>query len=78
MFRKRANESEPLLMEKMKDIYYNTKIDKQLVNPPMKDTVIIPNRGYTIVRFFSDNPGFWPLHCHILYHDLSEKITLCF
>jgi len=73
---KRANESEPLTMEKMKDIFYKTKIDKQLVNPPMKDTVIIPNRGYTIVRFFSDNPGFWPLHCHILYHDLTMFLLI--
>jgi len=73
---KRVDESQPLPMEKMKDIYHNTEISKNLVNPPMKDTVIIPNRGYTIVRFFSDNPGFWPLHCHILFHDPTMFLVI--
>jgi FtsP/CotA-like multicopper oxidase with cupredoxin domain len=26
--------------------------------PPIKDTISIPSRGYTIVRFIADNPGF--------------------
>ena len=36
--------------------------------PPMKDTVSIPSKGYTIVRFRADNPGFWIMHCHFEWH----------
>lgn len=37
-------------------------------HPPMKDTISLPSRGYTIFRFKADNPGFWLLHCHFEYH----------
>lgn len=30
----------------------------------IKDTVSIPSKCYTIVRFRADNPGWWLLHCH--------------
>ena len=35
---------------------------------PRKDTAIIPAGGYLVVRFISNNPGAWLLHCHILLH----------
>ncbi|ELU05031.1 hypothetical protein CAPTEDRAFT_159404 [Capitella teleta] len=31
------------------------------VNPPIKDTVVIPARGYVVVRFKTNNPGYWLL-----------------
>lgn len=34
----------------------------------MKDTVTVPDGGYTIIRFVADNPGYWIFHCHIEYH----------
>ncbi|XP_011194194.2 uncharacterized protein LOC105219623 [Zeugodacus cucurbitae] len=36
--------------------------------PPFKDTVSIPSRGYAIVRFRAENPGFWLMHCHYEWH----------
>lgn len=30
------------------------------------NTVIIP--GYLVLQFDLDNPGIWPLHCHIAWH----------
>jgi hypothetical protein len=36
--------------------------------PPLKDTVSVPSRGYTVVRFRADNPGFWLMHCHFEWH----------
>ncbi|KAL5274167.1 hypothetical protein ACFFRR_000750 [Megaselia abdita] len=36
--------------------------------PPLKDTVIVQSRGYTIIRFFTGNPGYWLFHCHIEVH----------
>jgi laccase len=29
-----------------------------LVNPPLKNTVVVPNRGWVVVRFVADNPGW--------------------
>ncbi|XP_065666457.1 uncharacterized protein LOC100206475 isoform X2 [Hydra vulgaris] len=42
-----------------------------LINPPRKDTLIIPTGGYAVLRFKSDNPGKWFLHCHIEVHALD-------
>lgn len=37
-------------------------------NPPLKDTVIVPNAGYARVKFKANNPGFWIGHCHFDFH----------
>ncbi|XP_058126511.1 uncharacterized protein LOC131281949 [Anopheles ziemanni] len=37
-------------------------------NPPYKDTISVPSRGYTKIRFRADNPGFWLVHCHFEWH----------
>ncbi|XP_012225378.2 uncharacterized protein [Linepithema humile] len=54
---------------------------KQQVNrcfdkPVMKDTVIIPYNGYTILRFHADNPGYWLFHCHFIYHQMVGMSVL--
>ncbi|XP_047510342.1 laccase-like [Pieris napi] len=41
---------------------------RNLKNPPLKDTVTVPDGGYTILRFKADNPGYWLFHCHIEFH----------
>merc|ERR1712154_635520 len=33
-----------------------------------KDTVVVMPGGYVIVRWITDNPGFWHLHCHMTQH----------
>ncbi|KAK9463898.1 Cupredoxin [Lipomyces oligophaga] len=35
-------------------------------NPMRRDTVQV--LGYTLIRFIADNPGVWPLHCHLAWH----------
>ncbi|XP_070535317.1 uncharacterized protein [Ptychodera flava] len=42
-----------------------------LVNPPMKDTVIVPVGGYVVIRYVADNPGWWFVHCHIEIHQVE-------
>ncbi|XP_070535321.1 uncharacterized protein [Ptychodera flava] len=42
-----------------------------LVNPPMKDTIIVPVGGYVVVRYVADNPGWWFVHCHIAIHQVE-------
>ena len=36
--------------------------------PPLKDTATLPPGGWLWLRLRADNPGVWPLHCHILWH----------
>ncbi|XP_017890302.1 laccase-like [Ceratina calcarata] len=39
--------------------------------PPGKDTVKIPEGGWSIVRFKATNPGWWLLHCHFSWHHIT-------
>ncbi|XP_013378830.1 L-ascorbate oxidase isoform X1 [Lingula anatina] len=41
------------------------------VDPPLKDTVIVPFGGYVVIRFKADNPGWWLVHCHLEFHHLE-------
>ncbi|XP_029167358.1 laccase-1-like isoform X1 [Nylanderia fulva] len=43
-------------------------INRRFTRAPLKDTVTVPDGGYTIVRFYADNPGYWLFHCHIEFH----------
>lgn len=44
------------------------QIRRKLDRAPIKDTVTVPDGGYTIIRFLADNPGYWLFHCHIEFH----------
>ncbi|PIK43595.1 putative laccase-2 [Apostichopus japonicus] len=46
----------------------NGNIDRNLDSPPLKDTVAVPDGGYTIIRFNASNPGWWLFHCHLQFH----------
>lgn len=39
-----------------------------LVDPPMKNTVLVPRLGWAVIRFVADNPGAWFMHCHFEFH----------
>ena len=43
-------------------------ITRKLDKAVKKDTVIVPDGGYTIIRFLADNPGWWFFHCHLEFH----------
>jgi len=45
------------------------KIPRNFESPVLKDTVMVPDSGYTLVRFEALNPGFWFLHCHMSWHN---------
>ncbi|THW31058.1 hypothetical protein D6D22_10385 [Aureobasidium pullulans] len=42
-----------------------------LDNPPYRDTVELPASGWAAIRYFTDNPGAWLLHCHLQWHLVS-------
>ncbi|XP_061193997.1 uncharacterized protein LOC133202238 [Saccostrea echinata] len=47
---------------------YGNIPDINIVDPPHKDTVVVPFRGYVVVRLQTNNPGFWFMHCHLDDH----------
>ncbi|KAF6252743.1 Cupredoxin [Scenedesmus sp. NREL 46B-D3] len=60
------------------------RTDYNLVNPPLRDTTTVLSNGTTedkaawvAIRFVADNPGTWPLHCHIAWHEfMGQGITI--
>ncbi|KAK4574545.1 hypothetical protein LTR86_001386 [Recurvomyces mirabilis] len=46
-------------------------------SPLKKDTVLVPRRGYAVLRFRADNPGMWMLHCHVMWH-LATGMAMAF
>lgn len=39
-----------------------------LPTPPKRDTAMLPENGYLVIAFKTDNPGAWLMHCHIGWH----------
>ncbi|KAI1383136.1 Cupredoxin [Hypoxylon trugodes] len=33
-----------------------------------RDTVTVPPFNHVVLRFATDNPGVWALHCHVAWH----------
>ena len=57
-----------ILLSDIMSMEQNGTLKRNLDNPPIKDTVMIPNGGYAVVRFVADNPGTWMVHCHLELH----------
>ncbi|XP_025836116.1 laccase-like isoform X3 [Agrilus planipennis] len=55
-------------LEEVKRLDAEGKIKRNLMDAVVKDTVTVPDGGYTILRFKADNPGYWMMHCHIDFH----------
>jgi len=46
-----------------------------LQDPPFRDTAELPPSGWLVIRYVTDNPGAWLLHCHLQWH-LVVRIPL--
>jgi FtsP/CotA-like multicopper oxidase with cupredoxin domain len=44
------------------------RVKLNFINPPLKDTVILPSASWVYLRVVMDNPGVWFCHCHIAGH----------
>lgn len=44
-------------LEKILKLEEEGQLRRNLENPPLKDTVTVPDGGYTIIRFQASNPG---------------------
>lgn len=51
-------------------------IDGQEFDGAMRDTVLVTPESTVKVQFDADNPGVWPLHCHLLYHMEAGMFTV--
>ena len=40
-----------------------------ITNPLRRDTASVEAFGWTLIRFVADNPGVWPFHCHLGWHN---------
>lgn len=50
--------------------------DMNLVDPPLKDTFFVPVGGYAVIRFRSNNTGYWLMHCHIDVHHAEGMVVI--
>ncbi|TGJ82599.1 hypothetical protein E0Z10_g6148 [Xylaria hypoxylon] len=46
----------------------STSTTWNLDNPMRRDTVTVPAYSHIVIRFETDNPGLWALHCHVAWH----------
>lgn len=44
-------------IEEIKELDKLGRLRRRFINSPRKDTVTVPDGGYTIIRFYADNPG---------------------
>jgi FtsP/CotA-like multicopper oxidase with cupredoxin domain len=44
------------------------EIDGKRFPGAMRDTVLVTPGSRVVVAFDADNPGWWAIHCHLLYH----------
>jgi FtsP/CotA-like multicopper oxidase with cupredoxin domain len=49
-------------------VFQVVAIDGQRIAGAKRDTVLVPPKTSVTVVFDADNPGWWALHCHLLYH----------
>lgn len=60
--------SSEITIDEIKEFDRKGLLKRNLNNAPIKDTVTVPDGGYTVIRFKADNPGYWLFHCHIEFH----------
>lgn len=46
-------------------------------NPTRRDVAMLPQNGWLVVAFQTNNPGVWLMHCHIAWH-VSEGFAVQF
>lgn len=45
-------------------------------NASLKDTIFVPGGGYVVIRFRSNNVGYWFMHCHVETHQSTGLALL--
>jgi iron transport multicopper oxidase len=50
---------------------YNPGVHNLILDGARRDTFLIQQESWGVIRFVADNPGLWTFHCHIDWHNLS-------
>ena len=50
-------------------------INGKRMSGAVRDTVLVPIGQNVTIAFDADNPGYWALHCHHLYHMAAGMMT---
>ncbi|KIY46889.1 hypothetical protein FISHEDRAFT_46424 [Fistulina hepatica ATCC 64428] len=45
--------------------------DLNATNPMRRDTFNVPRFSWMVIRIVTDMPGYWALHCHLVWHNLG-------
>lgn len=53
----RGSFERPITRNEVVSLDSNGRIHRNLVNPVQKDTFVVPNKGYIVLRFYTDNLG---------------------
>ena len=57
-------------------VFQVSEIDgKQMINGPLRDTILVLPHSTKKIIFDATNPGIWMLHCHVLYHMFAGMMT---
>ncbi|KAI3806784.1 hypothetical protein L1987_22699 [Smallanthus sonchifolius] len=47
---------------------FRDPLNYNLIDPPLQQTIAVPQNGWTAIRFRANNPGVWFMHCHFERH----------
>ncbi|ODM89025.1 L-ascorbate oxidase, partial [Orchesella cincta] len=50
---------------------YDSSKHNLTLNGVKRDTVVVQEQSWAVIRFIADSPGLWTFHCHIDWHNLS-------
>ena len=56
--------------------YSGSNATLNFANPRSADTQVVAAGGWTYLRFQANNPGVWPMHCHIAAHEFGGMVML--
>lgn len=57
-------------------VFQVTAIDGKPFSGAMRDTILVTPNSTVSIQFDANNPGVWPLHCHLLYHAEAGMFTV--
>lgn len=57
-------------------VFQVTAVNGQPIEGAVRDTVLVMPQQTVTIQFDADNPGVWPLHCHLLYHMEAGMFTV--
>jgi FtsP/CotA-like multicopper oxidase with cupredoxin domain len=57
-------------------VFQVTEVEGKPIKGAMRDTILVGPKATVKIQFDADNPGVWPLHCHLLYHMEAGMFTV--